>query len=155
MHNSNSEEIDDFNDDLGDETESPEVFSNSMSGSLHGNLIHSRSGQLLICAPQAIHTAHRKFDMFLEFVGRDDTDGTNSEQRALYKFCGKDNENRVFPWMWGLLCKQLLSLSPQSSVPVCTSSVGDFFIPNFRVLLEAAKLTGLSPLKLRDFVTLV
>ena len=77
MHHSNSEEIDDFNDDLGDETESPEISRNSISGPLCGNLTHSQSGQLLLCALWTTNTASRKFDMIPEFIGGDDTEDTN------------------------------------------------------------------------------
>ena len=99
MGNSNSEEIDVFNGDLGDETESPEIFAQSISGNLRGNLTHSQSGQVLLLALWTTKFAHRKFDMFPKFIGVDDTEGTNSEQRALYTFCGKDNKNKVFLWM--------------------------------------------------------
>ena len=84
MHSSNSEEIDVFNDNLGDEIESPEIFAKSISGTLQGNLTHSRLGQILLLAPWTTKFARRKFDMFPEFIGGDDTEGTNSEQRALY-----------------------------------------------------------------------
>ena len=89
MHSSNSEEIDVFNDDLGDETESPEIFAQSISGTLGGNLTHSRSGQVLLLALWTANFSSRKFDMFPEFI--------------VYTFCGKDNEDRVFPWMWRFL----------------------------------------------------
>ena len=98
MQSSNAEKNDVFNGDLGDETESPEIFAQSISGNLRGNLTHSQSGQVLLLALWTTKFAHRKFDMFPKFIGGDDTAGTNSEEWALYTVCGK-NENRVFRWM--------------------------------------------------------
>ena len=67
------------------------------------NLTHSRSGQVLILALWTTNIACRNFDMFPEFIGGDNTEGANSEQRALYICCGNDNKNRVFLWMGGFL----------------------------------------------------
>ena len=44
--------------------------------------------------------ARRKLDMYPEFMGGDDTEETNSEDRPLYTLMGKDNNNLSFGHTW-------------------------------------------------------
>ena len=85
-------EIDDFNDDLGDIVDSPMQHAES----LRDRLVHTETGQILLCFSWACDESRRKFDMFPEIAGADETEEMNSEERGLYTICGKDNENQVF-----------------------------------------------------------
>ena len=75
----------------------------SIGGNIRDNLIPSPSGKILLLASWTTNSGRRKFNMYPEFCGGDDTEGTNVEQRPLYTFCGKDHKNQVFPWMWAFL----------------------------------------------------
>ena len=94
--NSAVEEV--FTSDLGDSTDSPEAFAQDMMG--RTNLIHTESGQLLLAIAWTNDEARRKFDMYPEFMGGDDTEETNSEDRPLYTLMGKDNNNLSYGHTW-------------------------------------------------------
>ena len=94
--NSNVEEV--FTSDLGDDTDSPEAFAKDMMGK--ANLIHTGSGQMLLAIAWTNDEARRKLDMYPEFMGGDDTEETNSEDRPLYTLMGKDNNNLSFGHTW-------------------------------------------------------
>ena len=87
-----------FLDDLGDSTDSPQDFARDMTGK--ENLIHTDSGQMLLAIAWTNNKARRKFDMYPEFMGGDDTEDTNAEKRPLYTLMGKDNNNLSFGHTW-------------------------------------------------------
>ena len=106
----------DFTDDLGDDIDNPELFaetlrsddneeSESTSDNQKGraNLQLSDSGQILLAIAWTADESRRLFDMFPEFVGGDDTEQTNSEDRPLYTLLGKDNNNKSFPILWAFM----------------------------------------------------
>ena len=100
---SNETNVTNFDDDLGDSTETPEMFARSLEGSIRSNLTDTATGSLLLLAVWTTDTARRKFDMFPEFVGVDDTEGTNAEERPLHDWCGKDGNNEIYPFKWAFL----------------------------------------------------
>ena len=85
-------EIDDFNDDLGDIVDSPMQHAES----LRDRRIHTETGQILLCFSWACDESRRKFDMYPEIAGADETEEINSEERGFYTVCGKYNENQVY-----------------------------------------------------------
>ncbi|KAL7529078.1 hypothetical protein ACHAWF_002826, partial [Thalassiosira exigua] len=85
-------EIREFDSDLDDDTDSPARFAES----LRKRLGLSSSGKLLLLIAWTSNRARLRFDKFPEFMGIDDTDETNSENRPLLTACGRDNENQVF-----------------------------------------------------------
>lgn len=89
-------EIEKFAEDLDDTTDSPESFAKTC----RGNLRDTRSGQILLAVAWTNDKARRKFDMFPEFIGGDDTEDTNSEERPLYTILGKDSNNESFANTW-------------------------------------------------------
>ena len=72
VNNSLADEL--FLDDLGDSTDSPQDFARDMTGK--ENLIHTDSGQMLLAIAWTNNKARRKFDMYPEFMGGDDTEDT-------------------------------------------------------------------------------
>ena len=98
QHMNNAVVVESFLDDLGDATETPLQYAASMR--IKSDLVHSASGEILLACAWTNDNARRKFDMFPEFMGGDDTDETNSEERPLYTLCGKDNENKAFAHTW-------------------------------------------------------
>ena len=101
--NSRETNVTTFDDDLGDITETPEMFASSLKGAMRDNLTDSTTGQLLLLSMWTTDTARRKFDMHPEFVSVDDTEGTNSEERPLHDWCAKDGYNKLFPVLWAYL----------------------------------------------------
>ena len=87
----NAVEINTFEEDLGDNTDNPKAWAKSMKG--RSNLVHTASGQILLLAAWSNDKARRKFDMYPEIIGGDDTKDTNSEDRPLYTMVGFDNNN--------------------------------------------------------------
>ena len=85
-------EIDQFKEDLGDLIDSPELYAES----LRDRLVHSETGEILLQIAWASDESRRKFDMYPEIVGGDDTEETNSEERPLYTLCGLDGNNEIF-----------------------------------------------------------
>ena len=85
-----------FDKDLGDMTETPEMFASSLSGTMRDNLTDTSTGQLLLLSMWTTDVARRKFDMYPELVCVDDTEGTNAEERPLHDWCSKDAENKLF-----------------------------------------------------------
>ena len=98
QHLNNSAVIGDFLDELGDDTDSPELFAKNCKS--RSSLVHSKSGKIVLAVGWTNVEARRKFDMFPEFMGGDDTEGTNSEERPLYTLCGKDNMNTSYGHTW-------------------------------------------------------
>ena len=94
QNQNNSICIDDFTEDLGDSTDSPEQFAKDLAGAT--NLKHSSSGTILLVCAWTTDEGRRMFDMFPEFCGGDDTEETNSEDRPLYSLLGKDNNNKSY-----------------------------------------------------------
>ena len=64
-HLNNSLNVDDFNDDLGDATDSPRTFAESV----RGDLTQTSSGEVLLIFSWTTDESRRKFDAFPEFVG--------------------------------------------------------------------------------------
>ena len=91
-----AETIEAFEGSLDDVTDSPQKFAET----LRGNLTNSKTGQVLLAIAWTTDKARRKFDMFPEFMGGDDTEDTNSEERPLYTLLGKDNNNQSFAHTW-------------------------------------------------------
>ena len=92
--------VTDFDDNLGDETETPTMFARTLEGTVRDNLTHTATGQILLLAVWTTNTARRKFDMFPKFFSMDDTDGTNIEDRPLNDWCSKDGNNKLYPFMF-------------------------------------------------------
>ena len=88
-----------FDDDLGDDTDSPEDFARDMDATIRQNLTNSVTGQILLCAVWTTDEGKRKFDMYPEFVSVDDTEGTNAEERPLHNWCAKDGNNEIFNFL--------------------------------------------------------
>ena len=57
--------------------------------------MHSESGQTLLAFAWATDELRRKFDMFPEAIGEDNTSQTNSEHRELHTVTGKDHNNKI------------------------------------------------------------
>ena len=93
--NSTSTVVSNFEDDLGDDTETPMMFATALEGTVRDNLTNTATGLILLLALWTTDTARRKLDMFPEFVGVDDTEGTNVEERPLHDWCGKDSNNEI------------------------------------------------------------
>lgn len=114
----NSIEIDAFTDDLGDATDNPETLARDSRS--RTELTHSASGKIVLAVAWTNTEARRKFDMYPEFMGGDDTEDTNSEDRPLYTLCGKDNMNKSFGHTWCFMpskCKWVYSWILGNAVP--------------------------------------
>ncbi|KAL7523068.1 hypothetical protein ACHAXR_000013, partial [Thalassiosira sp. AJA248-18] len=94
MNMNNAVEIDEYIDQSGDVVDSPEKYAESMRGKLKVS-----NGQILLACAWTSDGARRKFDMYPEWSGGDDTEGTNCEDRPFYSAIGIDNENNAFPIM--------------------------------------------------------
>ena len=94
----NAIEVDEFSEDLGDDVDSPEKFARDCKAI--SELTHSSTGKILLAIAWTNSEARRKFDMYPEFLGGDNTEETNSEDRPLYTLCGKDNMNKSFGHTW-------------------------------------------------------
>ena len=116
-----------FNEDLGDMTESPEMFASSLNGTMRENLTDTSTGQLLLLAMWTTDVARRKFDMFPEFLSVDDTEGTNAEERPLHDWCAKDADNKLFPvlnaylpskaqWAYTFVCRGAVVIFPGTAL---------------------------------------
>ena len=96
-----------FDCDLGDVTETPEMFARSLEGTLskglRDNLTDSVTGEILLLAVWTNDTARLKLDKWPEFLSADDTEGTNAEERPLHDWCGKDGENEIYPALLSFL----------------------------------------------------
>jgi len=95
--NSSKSETTDFNEDLGDDTETPLTLAETLKPSIRTNLTLTSTNQILLIATWTTDDNRRKFDMFPEFLSGDDTEGVNVEERPLNTWCGKDSNNQVFP----------------------------------------------------------
>ena len=85
----------------GVDTDSPQQYARDMK--IRTSLTNSANGQLLLAIAWTNEAARRKFDMYPEFLGGDDTEDTNSEKRPLYTLCGKDNMNKSFGHTWAFM----------------------------------------------------
>ena len=86
-----------FEEELGDETETPEMFARTLEGTTtRDSLTHTVSSLILLRAVWTIDFARRKLDMFPKFWSMDDTEGTNIKERPLNNVCGKDGDTKVF-----------------------------------------------------------
>ena len=92
-------EILDVADEMGDDTDSPKDFTRDRLA----NLVVGSKGQLLLSLAWTNDIGKRYFEMFPEFLGGDDKEKTNSEERPLYTFCGKDSTNKSFGHTWAFL----------------------------------------------------
>jgi hypothetical protein len=97
-NSSSIEEEEAFTADLEDDICSPKEFAQDMTG--RENLVCADNGQMLLAIAWTNDEARRKFDMYPEFMGGDDTEDTNSEKRPLYTLMGKDNSNKSFGHTW-------------------------------------------------------
>ena len=95
----NAETIEEFNEELGDDTDNPKAFAEDYCKS-RSSLKDSSNGKIVLAIAWTNDEARRKFDMFPEFLGGDDTEDTNSEDRPLYTMCGKDSMNKSFGHTW-------------------------------------------------------
>ena len=95
--NSTAAETTDFDDDLGDDTESPWSFAETMEVTIRDNLTQKSTGMILLVATWTTDDNRRKFDMFPKFLSGDDTEGVNVEERPMNTWCGKDSNNQIFP----------------------------------------------------------
>ena len=95
--NSTAVETTDFEDDLGDDTESPRSFAEAMEVTIRDKLTQKSTGMILLVATWTTDDNRRKFDMFPEFLSGDDTEGVNVEERPMNTWCGKDSNNQIFP----------------------------------------------------------
>ena len=95
--NSSTSDTTDYNEDLGDDTENPLKFAQTMESSIRDNLTQRSTGMILLVATWTTDDNRRKFDMFPEFLSGDDTEGVNVEERPMNTWCGKDSNNQVFP----------------------------------------------------------
>lgn len=86
-------------DTLGNEIDNPKIFAQTLRGR-RDKMRHTTSNQLLLAAAWTSDPARRLLDMFPEFMGGDDTEKTNSEDRPLYTILGQDSNNRSFPHTW-------------------------------------------------------
>ena len=86
--------IDEYIDDLGNSTDSPQQFAKDMTGLT--NLKHSSSGTVMLVCAWTSDEGLQMLDMFPEFCGGDDTEETSSEDRPLYSLLGKDNNNKSY-----------------------------------------------------------
>ena len=102
-HLDNAALVAEFSEDNldGVDTDSPSQYAKDMK--IRSALTNSANGQLLLAIAWSNEEARRKFDMFPEFMGGDDTEDTNSEKRPLYTLCGKDNMNQVFGHTWAFM----------------------------------------------------
>ena len=85
-------ELADFTQDLDDLIDSPEEHSES----LRNQLKDSETGDILLAYSWASDDSHRRYDMFPEATGADNTGDTNSEERQLHTIVGTDGNNQVF-----------------------------------------------------------
>ncbi|EJK59564.1 hypothetical protein THAOC_20187 [Thalassiosira oceanica] len=95
QHMNSSMSTEELSVDLGDKTETPLSFAESVRGQMKS----SETGKVLLLAAWTSDESRRNFDMFPEFVGGDDTEQTNSEERPLFSLLGKDNNNKSFTIM--------------------------------------------------------
>ena len=116
-----------FDEDLGDQTETPEMFASSLSGTMRDNLTDSSTGELLLLSMWTEDSWRRKFDMHPELICVDDTEGTNAEERPLHDWCAKDGENKIFPvmcaylpskaqWAYTFICRGAAVLFPGTAL---------------------------------------
>ncbi|KAL7539501.1 hypothetical protein ACHAXR_009346 [Thalassiosira sp. AJA248-18] len=98
MNMNNALEIDEYVDESGDAVDSPEKYAQSMRARLK-----NANGQILLACAWTSDDARRKFDMYPEWAGGDDTEDTNSEERPLFTCMGMDHENNTFPIMLAYL----------------------------------------------------
>ena len=92
-----------FDDDLGDTTETPMMFTGALEGIVRDDLTNTATGQILFVAVWTHDTAWRKLDMYPEFVSINDTEGTNAEEQPLHDWCAKDGINKVFSFLFAFL----------------------------------------------------
>ncbi len=85
----------DFTSDLGDDTDSPELY----AASIRNRLVDSNNGRLLLAVAWTSDESRRKFDMYPESITGDDTESTNNEQRPLFVKCSQDGNNQVYDVM--------------------------------------------------------
>ena len=64
--------------------------------SLHDRLKDTETGDLLLAFSWASDESRRKFGMFPEAIGADNTGDTNSEERQLHTIVGKYGNNQLF-----------------------------------------------------------
>ena len=100
-HMNNAATVTDVKEKLKDSTDSAEQFACDYRNRC--NLTHSKTGQIVLAIAWTNEEARRKFDMYPEFLGGDDTEDTNSEERPLYTLCGKDNMNESFGHTWAFM----------------------------------------------------
>jgi len=62
--------------------------------------VYSANKKVALAIAWTNEEARRKFDMYPEFFGGDDTEETISEDRPLYTLMGKDNMNNSFEHTW-------------------------------------------------------
>ena len=108
-----------FDEDLEDETDSPEQFAEDCC---RAALTQTSTGRLLLAIGWTNDEARRKFDMFPEFIGGDDTEQTNSEDRPLYTLMSKDNNDKAFGHTWILMPAKSLWMFNwiyRTVMPVC------------------------------------
>ena len=85
-------EIDEFHADLDDPNDSPL----NCAATFRDRLQYSKTGEILLAIAWCSDESRRKFDMYPEIIGADDTEETNSEERPLFTLCGKDGNNQIF-----------------------------------------------------------
>ena len=85
-------EMIDFAEDLGDLLDSPLDHAES----LRDRLMTGDSGGIMLAFAWAGDESRRKFDMFPESFGEDDTTETNNEERDLHTIIGKDHNNQIY-----------------------------------------------------------
>ena len=99
QHMNLASEINEVSDEMGDDTDSPKELTKHQLQ----NLVVGDTGQILLSIAWTNDIGKRNFDMFPEFLGGDDKEKTNSEDRPLYTFCGKDSTNKTFGHTWAFL----------------------------------------------------
>jgi hypothetical protein len=85
-------EIDEFHDDLDDPNDSPLNW----AATFWDRLQYSKTGEILIAIAWCSDESRRKFDMYPEIIGADDTEETYSEERPLFTLYGNDGNNQIF-----------------------------------------------------------
>ena len=60
-------------------------------------------GSILLACAWTTDIARRKFDMYPEYIGGDNTEDINAKDRPLYIIVGLDNENKSFEVLWAFL----------------------------------------------------
>ena len=67
-----------FDEDIGDDIETPTMFAKSLEGQVCDNLTQSSTDLILLLASWTTDCARIKFDIFPEFVAVDDTENVSA-----------------------------------------------------------------------------